>query len=77
MPEKIDQKTLERWHTDPANWKLGIFYYNKEDRRLLPPKRIGWMGWTVNFANPWSVVVFILLIGIIVAISWFIDWGNA
>ena len=34
-----------------GKWIWGIFYYNKEDNRIFPPKRIPWMGWTVNFAN--------------------------
>lgn len=37
---KPSQETLEKWHKDPANWKWGSFYYNKEDNRLFPPKRI-------------------------------------
>jgi uncharacterized membrane protein len=36
------------------------FYYNKEDKRLLPPKKTGMDGWTVNFANAKSVVFFLL-----------------
>jgi hypothetical protein len=47
MKEKPSKETLEKWHRS-NNWKLGIFYYNKEDK-LLPPKRIAWAGWTVNF----------------------------
>jgi uncharacterized membrane protein len=50
---------------DPKNWILGVFYFNKEDKRLLPPKRISYLGWTVNFANPLSVL---LLIGILFVI---------
>ena len=38
-------------------YKYGLFYYNKDDKRLFPPKGNG-MGWTVNFANPWSVGTF-------------------
>lgn len=67
--KNIDKETLERWHKDPNNWIWGMFYYNKHDPRLLPPKRIAAMGWTVNFANPRSllfmggllVVLFIVL----------------
>jgi uncharacterized membrane protein len=58
-----DKETLERWRTDPNNWKMGMFYYNKEDDRLLPPKRNSSMGWTVNFANPKS---YGLLVGFLV-----------
>ena len=37
--EKPDQETLNSWHSDPSNWKLGIFYYNRKDKRIFPPKR--------------------------------------
>ena len=57
--DKPSKETLEKWHKDPKNWIWGMFYYNKEDKRLLPPKRIEWMGWTVNFANRNSVLFFI------------------
>ena len=46
---------------DPSHWVLGIFYYNKADKRILVPKRLFWMGWTINFANPYSVIVLITL----------------
>lgn len=61
-PEKPTKETLEKWHKDPNNWRFGIFYFNKEDKRLLPPKRQEWMGWTVNLANLKSIL---LLVGII------------
>ena len=60
--EKPSKETLEKWRKDPNNWKWGFLYYNKEDQRLLPPKRIEWMGWTVNFANPNSILVFVLIL---------------
>jgi uncharacterized membrane protein len=70
--EKPSKDTLEKWHKDPDNWKLGIFYYNREDKRILPPKRIEWMGWTVNFANTISVAVFVIVIIIIIGITLFL-----
>jgi uncharacterized membrane protein len=65
------KETLEKWHKDPRNWKLGLFYYNKEDKRILPPKRIAWAGWTVNFANTISVVVFVLILIILIGIPFY------
>ncbi len=53
---------------EPSHWKFGLFYYNKEDKRIFPPKRFGF-GWTVNFANPLSVSVFLLILIIIGLIS--------
>ena len=37
---------------DPANWRFGIFYFNKNDGSLLFPKRNGSFGWTLNFRIP-------------------------
>jgi uncharacterized membrane protein len=66
--ENPNQEMYNAWHDDPANWKAGIFYYNPLDKRLFPPKRIEAGGWTVNFANPFSVIVLlgILLLTIII-----------
>lgn len=60
MVEKPSQEQLDAWTKDPNNWKWGIFYYNKEDKRILPPKKNPAMGWTVNFANKRSVLTFLL-----------------
>jgi uncharacterized membrane protein len=59
------KETLNAWHKDSSNWKWGMFYYNKNDKRIFPPKRIAAFGWTVNFANPYSILV---MVGIIVFI---------
>ncbi|SHL85403.1 DUF5808 domain-containing protein [Flavobacterium chilense] len=55
-------------NNDPENWIWGIFYYNPKDNRLFPPKRIKAMGWTINFANPNSVFLGILIIAILIII---------
>jgi uncharacterized membrane protein len=70
MNQKQDKETLQKWHSDPNNWKWGLFYFNKEDKRIFPPKRIPQMGWTVNFANPWSIITLIVIIGTILFLSW-------
>ena len=72
MSLKPDKETLLRWHNDPSNWKWGMIYYNKEDKRLFPPKRIPIMGWTINFANKWSVVAMVVLILAIIGLMKFI-----
>ena len=50
---------------DPDKWKYGIFYYNKEDKRVFPPKRYG-IGWTVNFANPLSIFFCVAIIVVVI-----------
>ncbi len=62
---KPSQETKDKWHSDPNNWKLGVFYYNKEDKRIFPPKRVSGMGWTINHANPKSTLA---MVGIFVAV---------
>lgn len=57
--DKPSQEALERWSKDPDNWIWGLFYYNKKDKRILPPKKIAWMGNTINFASPKSVLFMI------------------
>ena len=47
----------QQWLTDPNNWKYGVFYYNKEDDRVLSPNR---MGWRINFAQPFTLAAFAL-----------------
>lgn len=48
-------------HKKNSNWKLGIFYFNRNDSRLFVPKRIKILGWTINFANPLSYVILALI----------------
>ena len=63
--EKLSDEIKRRWHQDPNNWFLGFFYFNKEDKRIFLPKRISYLGWTINFANPISVstlLIFLLLV---------------
>ena len=65
-----DQETSEKWRKDPNNWIWGIFYYNKEDKRLFITKKVEWMGTTLNFANPKSLrfmIVFILFFTFVVS----------
>ncbi|MFH6993137.1 DUF5808 domain-containing protein [Flavobacterium sp. FlaQc-48] len=64
-----NEQPQNEWNNDPDNWVWGIFYYNPKDNRLFPPKRIKEMGWTINFANPNSVFLVIILIGILMIIS--------
>ena len=67
--EKPTKDTLENWHKDPNNWKWGIFYFNKDDKRIFPPKRNKYLGWTVNFANPISIISLVAITTILVIIS--------
>jgi uncharacterized membrane protein len=47
---------------DDCYWKLGMFYFNKNDPAIFLEKRFG-IGWTNNWAHPlsWIIVLAIIL----------------
>ena len=46
-----------------GHWRLGLFYVNADDARILVPKRHEWMGWTFNFAHRESYLITAGLLG--------------
>jgi uncharacterized membrane protein len=52
--------------TESKYWLWRIFYFNPDDKRIIVPRRIKWLGWTPNMSNPVSVMfiagVFLLII---------------
>ena len=44
--------------TDPAHWKLVMFYYNPDEPKLFVPKRTR-IPFTLNFAKPaaWAITL--------------------
>lgn len=67
--EKPTKEDYTNWQNDPNNWKWGIFYFNKNDNRIFPPKRDKYAGWTVNFGNPYSILAIIGLIILVTVIG--------
>lgn len=59
---KFEQHKLDEMKNNLDNYKWGIFYFNPKDYRVLVPKRSKGMGWTLNFANPYS---YLIILGII------------
>jgi uncharacterized membrane protein len=53
MLDPVDDNTHYIWNT---------FYFNKGDRRVLVPKRVRWFGFTVNFAQPVTYLVLMMII---------------
>lgn len=56
MKTDLNQQQFEKMRNNPENYKWGFFYFNSTDTRFIVPKRIG-IGWTLNFANPYSYLV--------------------
>ena len=56
---------------DDRYWKLGIFYWNRDDASLFVPERFG-VGWTMNLGRPtaWAIIVgFVLIIAAFVVFA--------
>jgi uncharacterized membrane protein len=60
------EKTLWVDYDNDEYWKLGIFYFNRNDSSLFVEKRFG-IGWTVNLARPaaWLFIAFPFLLLIV------------
>ena len=62
-----------RFHSDPANWKLGIFYFCRSDSRIFVPKRIQGLGWTLNLgagSETRFVIVLLVAVGVLAIFHW-------
>ncbi len=55
---------LEDLWRDPRNHRWGC-YYCKADPRAIVPKRIPWMGWTLNFARPSAIPALALILALL------------
>lgn len=58
----------KEWADNP-HWVGGIFFFDREDKRVFVPKRFGF-GWTPNFAHPasWLVLALPLVIALLAAV---------
>jgi uncharacterized membrane protein len=59
----MTREEIENCWKDPQNWKWRVYYF-KADPRVVVPRRLKWMGWTVNFARPSAIP----LVGLIVVV---------
>ncbi|CAC11870.1 hypothetical membrane protein [Thermoplasma acidophilum] len=51
-----DVRHIGEMKDDDRYWKAGILYVNRNDGRILVPKRFG-VGYTMNFGHPVSLVI--------------------
>ena len=70
-PEEQNNENKNNSTNDDAHWKWGIIYFNKDDKRIFPPRRISGFGWTINFANPLSILAFVAIFAVVLLITKF------
>lgn len=59
----MNTEDLDALHRNPDNWHLVFFYFAPGDPRIVVRKRLGIMGWTLNFARPMAIPFLVALIG--------------
>jgi uncharacterized membrane protein len=64
---EINIEPLKDTSDDDRYWKGGVVYVNRNDGRVLAPKRFG-VGFTFNMGNPVTIVIFAIVIAIPVTI---------
>jgi len=65
MKSKTGKEIENTMNKNPNNYKW-IFYFNRNDHRLIVPKRDPSLGWTLNFASPYTYLFLIALAAIAV-----------
>jgi uncharacterized membrane protein len=68
----VGRRDLQGPRPDDHHWFAGVIYFNRDDKRVVVPKRYGvGFGRTLNFAHPvaWIVVLVPLVIAVIGAAS--------
>lgn len=63
----VNTDTVKDTADDDKYWKGGVIYVNKNDGRILVPKRFG-VGFSINMGNPVGIAIFAVIIAIPVAI---------
>jgi uncharacterized membrane protein len=66
MKTKLENAILDSMSKNPNNWK-GIFYFNSKDPRILVRKINPSMGWSFNFASPYSYIALTCIVLITIA----------
>jgi uncharacterized membrane protein len=70
MKPRPDKDNLDAMSKNLNNWK-GFIYFNRKDYRLFVPKRYPSLGWTLNFANPYTYVALVIFVLFIVTATLF------
>lgn len=71
MSLKLEKEILYSMSNNPFNWK-GTFYVNRKDPRILVPKRLPSLGWTLNFGHIISYVLISAFVLAVIAAVFFI-----
>lgn len=64
----MSSSAFDRYYWDANNWKLGFIYFCRADQRILVPKRLRGLGWTLNFARPLALPFLGFLLAVVAGV---------
>jgi len=67
--KSLKKKTKDTYLSESDKW-VYCFYFNRFDSRIIVPKRNMMRGWTLNFANPYTYILIIIIVAILVISSY-------
>lgn len=70
MKNDFDNQNLNNPSDNPDNYKWGIFYFNRKDNRIIVKKQDRIRGFTINFGNPYTYLVFLGLAAAILLVRY-------
>jgi uncharacterized membrane protein len=59
----------DEMRNDPKNYIGGLLYFNHHDKRVILPKRNRYLGWTFNFAHPYTYLIFAITLIVLVILD--------
>jgi uncharacterized membrane protein len=71
MKTKAGKEIENSMNKNPNNWK-GIFYFNRRDYRIIVPKNNPYLGWTLNFASPYTYLFLAAIIILVLIFEYLI-----
>jgi len=71
MGRQLKKDKFDLMSKNPDNWK-GVFYVNRNDPRIIVPKLIPSLGWTLNFGSVYAYLGLIAIILIFVTAHFFL-----
>ncbi|HEY1050059.1 MAG TPA: protein kinase [Prosthecobacter sp.] len=77
LPQDVAVTDLSSFTADPKNWYWHLFYFCREDLRIVVPKRINGLGWTLNMARPMALPFIVLVGGVMWGAYKYLWWRGA
>ena len=62
----MTREEIEARRKGPWKSKWRHIYYCPEDPRVIVPRGIKWMGWTINFARPSAIPTLLLIVAFLI-----------